>query len=95
MEATDLETLLTDKGTRAIKPVLDLLLMEEETADVAVPEGKNGPVSAEDDWPHPEAKLPLSPRNKRDGAPTQGWKAIILKFLQGNTGPWVILLILI
>ena len=36
-----------DGGSTAIKPALDLLLMEEETADVAVPEEMHGPVSVE------------------------------------------------
>ena len=42
-------TPLKDEGNKAIKPALDLLLMEEETADhVAVPEELHGPVSVDE-----------------------------------------------
>ena len=40
-------TPLKDEGNKAIKPALDLMLMEEETADVAVLKEMHGPVSVD------------------------------------------------
>ena len=50
------KALLTEKGTKAGKPTVDLKLMGEETADMAVPEGKHGSVSV-DDRPHRNLKV--------------------------------------
>ena len=56
-EAIGSKTLLIDEGTNANKPLLDLMPMEEETADVAVLDAMHGAVSV-DDRPHAEPQGP-------------------------------------
>ena len=47
-EAIGSKTLLIDEGTNANKPAWDLMLTEEDTADVAVSEAMHGAVSVDD-----------------------------------------------
>jgi len=66
----DIRTFFIDEGTKANKPAWDLMLMEEETADVAVSDAMHG----------------AHAQNKSVSAPTQSWEAIGSKALLIDEG---------
>ncbi|EJK77234.1 hypothetical protein THAOC_00947 [Thalassiosira oceanica] len=95
-EAIGSKALLIDEGTKANKPAWDLMLMEKETAVVAVPDTAVSDTAVSG---YGSVGCGRLTQNKSVGAPTQSWEAIGSKALlidegtKANKPAWDLMLI--